>query len=229
MDASTFTANTLFDDTVGMAVDMLNQLNRSVYKVSNLFCAPFCCPLQVSAHVQFDIARVRMLSNMLGFLFDGQSSPERIELLRLVDEELEGLRSQYFTMLYGGTMVTSTVRATAAPGPAYCTYQTKSRQHMAQRQQHGICRLVAACIWHWLPHSSGQQDDRMRAGCPSRAQSCAMGLEPVLWDGYAHITPVMFACVSMHVAGGDCDCIISAVQGHDYFKPFLQHQRMLAK
>jgi hypothetical protein len=58
--------------------------------------------LQSAAHVQFNIARTRMLANMIGFLFDGTASPERTELVDALNQELTAVRTEYFAMLYGG-------------------------------------------------------------------------------------------------------------------------------
>lgn len=59
---------------------------------------------QAAAHVQFNIARTRMLANQIGFLFDGYASPERTDLLTSLNTELKDLRSEYFSMLYGGPL-----------------------------------------------------------------------------------------------------------------------------
>lgn len=54
--------------------------------------------------MQFNIARTRMLANMVGFLPDPEATPERLELLHLLSEELADLKAEYFTMLYGGPL-----------------------------------------------------------------------------------------------------------------------------
>jgi hypothetical protein len=71
---------------------------------------------QAAAHVQFNIARTRMLANQIGFLFDGYASPERSDLLALLRTELNDLQSEYFSMLYGGPLkiaVSASPRITA--------------------------------------------------------------------------------------------------------------------
>lgn len=61
---------------------------------------------QSAAHVQFNIARTRMLANMIGFLDDKFNSTERTELVNALKEELAYMRSEYFSMLYGGPVRT---------------------------------------------------------------------------------------------------------------------------
>lgn len=60
---------------------------------------------QSAAHVQFNIARTRMLANMIGFS-DDYNSPEHTELVNALKEELAYMRSEYFSMLYGGPVRT---------------------------------------------------------------------------------------------------------------------------
>jgi hypothetical protein len=49
------------------------------------------------------IARTRMLANMIGFLPDTPASAaERAGLNAALSAQLTDLRSEYFTMLYGG-------------------------------------------------------------------------------------------------------------------------------
>lgn len=63
--------------------------------------------------MQFNIARTRMLANMIGFLDDGFNSTERTELVNDLKDELTFMRSEYFSMLYGGPV--RTVLEDAAP------------------------------------------------------------------------------------------------------------------
>jgi hypothetical protein len=70
--------------------------------------------LQSAAHVQFNIARTRMLANLIGFLFDGTASPERTELVSALNQELNAIRNEYFSMLYGGRVGIKVGRAAIA-------------------------------------------------------------------------------------------------------------------
>jgi hypothetical protein len=47
-----------------------------------------------------------MLANIIGFLPEAYATPERTELVRLLNEELTALKSEYFSMLYGGRLKT---------------------------------------------------------------------------------------------------------------------------
>lgn len=73
------------------------------------------CPRQAAAHVQFFIARTRMLANLIGFLPDMVTTPERTELVSSLQDELEALRSEYFAMLYGGRLKVAVSQGSELP------------------------------------------------------------------------------------------------------------------
>lgn len=60
---------------------------------------------QAAGKVQYLIARTRMLANMIGFLPGTTDTPDRLELKDLLRSDLHTLRSTYFSLLYGGTLV----------------------------------------------------------------------------------------------------------------------------
>lgn len=76
-------------------------INRRCVSASLLRAA---ARFQAASHVQFNIARVRMLANIIAFLPERNTTLERTELLGLLDAELADLRSEYFAMLYGGQL-----------------------------------------------------------------------------------------------------------------------------
>jgi hypothetical protein len=61
--------------------------------------------LQTAAHVQFLMARTRVLANFLGFLTEDPSADaERDELKKMLRHDLADLKYQYYTLLYGGVV-----------------------------------------------------------------------------------------------------------------------------
>lgn len=63
---------------------------------------------QAASHVQFMIARTRMLANLIGFLpATPERAAERAMLTAALVQQLGELRTEYSAMLYGGTLLTA--------------------------------------------------------------------------------------------------------------------------
>lgn len=95
-----------------------------------LFC---CCPIflpphpvQAAAHVQYRIARTRVLANFLGFMSSSQGDAERAPMKDMLRKDIDALKLEYFTLMYGGPVPT-TVSDHCAAAAGCCVMDAFSR------------------------------------------------------------------------------------------------------